>query len=92
MDSDQGYRTLRPGPLCAESQMLQRKWDRPQNSVPQRDILGFTWSRSGLERVGGLAQPSPSSLGGAGAQFVQITDKPITWYQWQWLTPSSQAC
>lgn len=59
VDSHQGYRTLRPGPLCAESQLLQGKWDSPQNSVPQRDILCFTWCRSGLERVGGPGSAEP---------------------------------
>lgn len=67
--------------------MLRRKWDHPPEGHAVLHLV-----RVRVRESGGPGLAERLWLGGAGAQFVQITDKPTTWNQWQWLTPSSQAC
>lgn len=89
LDLDQVCRTLSPGPLHAESQILQAKWASPQNSVLQMDILCPHTAQVSFRENGKPRSAEPLSARKGTSSLPRSQTGPITRYQWQQLTPAS---
>lgn len=89
LDPDQVFGTLSPGPLHADSQILQGKWASPQNSVLQMGILCPHSAQVSFRENGKPCSAEPLYARKGMSSLPRSPTGPFTWYQWQQLTPAS---